>query len=57
MSTALLARNRNFRLLFGAGALTNLGDWFVILDKAESDYKIDDCCISIQLGVEQLTAH
>lgn len=31
MATALLARNRNFRLLFGAGALTNLGDGFVVL--------------------------
>lgn len=31
MSQALLARNRNFRLLFGAGALTNLGDGFVVL--------------------------
>ncbi|EBA11225.1 MFS transporter [Roseobacter sp. CCS2] len=31
MATALLARNRNFRLLFSAGALTNLGDGLVIL--------------------------
>ncbi|MEM8538608.1 MAG: MFS transporter [Pseudomonadota bacterium] len=31
MSSALLIRNRNFRLLFGAGALTNLGDGFVML--------------------------
>ncbi|PJI84536.1 transmembrane secretion effector [Yoonia maricola] len=31
MATALLARNRNFRLLFSAGALTNLGDGLVVL--------------------------
>ena len=31
MATALLIRNRNCRLLFGAGALTNLGDGFVML--------------------------
>lgn len=31
MSTALLARNRNFRLLFSAGAFTNLGDGLVML--------------------------
>ena len=31
MSAALLVRNRNFRLLFGAGALTNLGDGLVLL--------------------------
>ena len=31
MATALLVRNRNFRLLFSAGALTNLGDGLVIL--------------------------
>lgn len=31
MATALLIRNRNYRLLFGAGALTNLGDGLVVL--------------------------
>ena len=31
MATSLLRRNRNFRLLFGAGALTNLGDGLVVL--------------------------
>ena len=31
MSQALLIRNRNYRLLFSAGALTNLGDGFVLL--------------------------
>lgn len=31
MATSLLARNHNFRLLFGAGTLTNLGDGLVIL--------------------------
>ena len=31
MAIALLARNRNFRLLFSAGALTNLGDGLVVL--------------------------
>ncbi|CUH86140.1 enterobactin exporter EntS [Phaeobacter sp. CECT 5382] len=31
MSTPLLVRNRNFRLLFGAGTLTNLGDGMVVL--------------------------
>ncbi len=31
MTTSLLARNRNYRLLFTAGALSNLGDGFVIL--------------------------
>ncbi|WP_299085323.1 MFS transporter [uncultured Ruegeria sp.] len=31
MDASLLARNRNFRLLFGAGTLTNLGDGLVIL--------------------------
>ncbi|MDU8909911.1 MFS transporter [Aestuariicoccus sp. MJ-SS9] len=31
MANALLRRNRNFRLLFGAGALTNLGDGLVLL--------------------------
>ncbi len=31
MATALLRRNRNFRLLFGAGTLTNLGDGLTAL--------------------------
>jgi MFS family permease len=31
MATALLLRNRNYRLLFSAGALTNLGDGMVAL--------------------------
>ena len=31
MTTPLLVRNRNFRLLFGAGTLTNLGDGLVLL--------------------------
>lgn len=31
MAASLLVRNRNFRLLFGAGTLTNLGDGLVIL--------------------------
>ena len=31
MATALLARNRNYRLLFTAGALTNLGDGLIVL--------------------------
>ena len=31
MTTPLLVRNQNFRLLFGAGTLTNLGDGLVIL--------------------------
>ncbi|WP_375254240.1 MFS transporter [Yoonia sp.] len=31
MATALLVRNRNYRYLFGAGALTNLGDGFIVL--------------------------
>ncbi|OIQ32132.1 MAG: MFS transporter [Roseobacter sp. MedPE-SWchi] len=31
MATPLLIRNRNFRLLFGAGTLTNLGDGMVVL--------------------------
>ncbi|MFG5379587.1 MFS transporter [Yoonia sp. R2-816] len=31
MAGSLLARNRNFRLLFGAGTLTNLGDGLVVL--------------------------
>lgn len=31
MSTPLLIRNRNYRLLFSAGALTNLGDGFIML--------------------------
>jgi MFS family permease len=31
MAASLLARNRNFRLLFGAGTLTNLGDGVVVL--------------------------
>lgn len=31
MATALLIRNRNYRLLFGAGALTNLGDGLILL--------------------------
>ena len=31
MATALLVRNRNYRLLFSAGALTNLGDGLIVL--------------------------
>ncbi|PSL20075.1 MFS transporter [Shimia abyssi] len=31
MSNALLIRNRNYRLLFSAGALTNLGDGMIVL--------------------------
>ena len=31
MSAPLLMRNRNYRLLFGAGVLTNLGDGMVAL--------------------------
>ena len=31
MAAPLLIRNRNFRLLFGAGTLTNLGDGLVVL--------------------------
>ena len=31
MATPLLIRNRNYRLLFTAGALTNLGDGFIML--------------------------
>lgn len=31
MATALLLRNRNYRLLFGAAALTNLGDGLIVL--------------------------
>ena len=31
MAAALLVRNRNYRLLFTAGALTNLGDGFIVL--------------------------
>lgn len=31
MATALLIRNRNYRLLFSAGALTNLGDGLIVL--------------------------
>lgn len=31
MATALLVRNRNYRLLFTAGALTNLGDGLILL--------------------------
>ena len=31
MSSALLIRNRNYRLLFSAGALTNLGDGLIVL--------------------------
>ena len=31
MSSALLVRNRNYRLLFSAGALTNLGDGLIVL--------------------------
>ena len=31
MAGSLLARNRNFRLLFSAGTLTNLGDGLVVL--------------------------
>lgn len=31
MAASLLARNRNFRLLFGAGTMTNLGDGLVVL--------------------------
>ena len=31
MASALLLRNRNYRLLFGAGALTNLGDGLIVL--------------------------
>ena len=31
MAGSLLVRNRNFRLLFGAGTLTNLGDGLVVL--------------------------
>ena len=31
MAAALLVRNRNYRLLFAAGALTNLGDGFIVL--------------------------
>ena len=31
MAKALILRNRNYRLLFGAGALTNLGDGLIIL--------------------------
>lgn len=31
MATALLVKNRNYRLLFSAGALTNLGDGLILL--------------------------
>src|SRR5947208_1732236 len=31
MAAPLLIRNRNYRLLFTAGALTNLGDGFTVL--------------------------
>jgi hypothetical protein len=31
MAASLLVKNPNFRLLFGAGTLTNLGDGLVIL--------------------------
>ena len=31
MSSALILRNRNYRLLFSAGALTNLGDGLIVL--------------------------
>ncbi|MEO9826635.1 MAG: MFS transporter [Paracoccaceae bacterium] len=31
MTTPLLVRNRNYRLLFGAGTMTNLGDGLVVL--------------------------
>lgn len=31
MAAPLLLRNRNYRLLFTAGALTNLGDGFILL--------------------------
>lgn len=31
MTAPLLIRNRNYRLLFSAGALTNLGDGFIVL--------------------------
>jgi MFS family permease len=31
LSSSLIARNRNFRLLFSAGALTNLGDGVILL--------------------------
>ena len=31
MAAPLLVRNRNYRLLFGAGTLTNLGDGLVVL--------------------------
>ncbi|WP_273509112.1 MFS transporter, partial [Planktotalea frisia] len=31
MASALFMRNRNYRLLFSAGALTNLGDGLILL--------------------------
>ena len=31
MTSALLIRNRNYRLLFSAGAMTNLGDGLIVL--------------------------
>ena len=31
MTSALIFRNRNYRLLFASGALTNLGDGLVML--------------------------
>ena len=31
MASALLVRNRNYRLLFGAGAMTNLGYGLIVL--------------------------